>query len=93
MKRQRLFTSTIQATMMNKLKIKLEQIVYNKDKIKKRKGDKKMLNVIIKDFAGDNNYNLKLSEEQYNLLEWLINEELLLDVSVEIFEGIEFKEI
>ncbi len=52
-----------------------------------------MLNVIIKDFAGDNNYNLKLSEEQYNLLEWLINEELLLDVSVEIFEGIEFKEI
>ena len=52
-----------------------------------------MLNVIIKDPAGDNNYNLKLSEEQYNLLEWLINEELLLDVSVEIFEGIEFKEI
>ena len=52
-----------------------------------------MLNVLIKDSAGDNNYNLKLSEEQYNLLEWLINEELLLDVSVEIFEGIEFKEI
>ena len=52
-----------------------------------------MLNVIIKDLAGDNSYYLKLSEEQYNLLEWLINEELLLDVSVEIFEGIEFKEI
>ena len=52
-----------------------------------------MLNVIVKDLDGDKSYYLKLSEEQYNLLEWLINEELLLDVSVEIFEGIEFKEI
>ena len=52
-----------------------------------------MLNVIIKDFAGDNNYNLKLSEEQYYLLEWLINEELFFFFFFYLFEGIEFKEI
>ena len=52
-----------------------------------------MLNVIIKDFVGDNNYYLKLSEEQYRLLEWLVKEDILVDVRVEIFEGIEFKEI
>ena len=52
-----------------------------------------MVNVIIKDLAGDNSYYLKLSEEQYRLLEWLVKEDLLVDVRVEIFEGIEFKEI
>ena len=52
-----------------------------------------MLNIIIKDLAGDNSYYLKLSEEQYNLLEWLINENILVDVRVEIFEGYDFKEI
>ena len=62
-------------------------------KMNKRKENKKMLNVIIKDFAGDNSYYLKLSEEQYNLLEWLINENILVDVRVEKFEGYEFKEI
>ena len=52
-----------------------------------------MLNVIIKDLAGDNSYYLKLSEEQYRLLEWLVKEAILVDVRVEKFEGIEFKEI
>ena len=52
-----------------------------------------MLNVIVKDVAGDESYYLKLSEEQYNLLEWLINEDILVDVRVEKFEGYEFKEI
>lgn len=52
-----------------------------------------MLNVIIKDLAGDNSYYLKLSEEQYRLLEWLVKKDMLADVRVEKFEGIEFKEI
>ena len=52
-----------------------------------------MLNVIIKDLAGDKSYYLKLSEEQYHLLEWLINENILVDVRVEKFEGYEFKKI
>ena len=52
-----------------------------------------MLNVIIKDLAGDNSYYLKLSEEQYRLLEWLGKGDILVDVRVEKFEGIEFKEI
>ena len=52
-----------------------------------------MLNVIIKDLAGDNSYYLKLSEEQYHLLEWLVKENILVDVRIEIFEGYEFEEI
>ena len=52
-----------------------------------------MLNVIIKDLAGDNNYYLKLSEEQYRLLEWLVKKDMLADVRVEIFEEYEFKKI
>ena len=53
-----------------------------------------MLNVIIKDLASDNSYYyLKLSEEQYRLLEWLVKEDILVDVRVEKFEGYEFKEI
>ena len=52
-----------------------------------------MLNVIVKDVAGDKSYYLKLSEEQYHLLEWLINEDILVDVRVEKFEGYEFKKI
>ena len=52
-----------------------------------------MVNVIIKDLAGDKSFYLKLSEEQYRLLEWLVKEDILVDVRVEIFEGIEFKEI
>lgn len=52
-----------------------------------------MLNVIVKDVAGDKSFYLKLSEEQYHLLEWLINENILVDVRVEIFEGYEFEEI
>ena len=52
-----------------------------------------MVNVIIKDLAGDNSYYLKLSEEQYRLLEWLVKEDILVDVRVEKFKGIKFKEI
>lgn len=52
-----------------------------------------MLNVIVKDLDGDKSYYLKLSEEQYNLLEWLINENILVDVRVEIFKGYKFEEI
>ena len=52
-----------------------------------------MLNVIIKDLAWDKNYYLKLSEEQYRLLEWLVKEDILVDVRVEKFEGYEFKKI
>ena len=52
-----------------------------------------MVNVILKDLAGDNSYYLKLSEEQYRLLEWLVKEDILVDVRVEKFEGVEFKEI
>ena len=62
-------------------------------KMNKRKGERKMLNVIVRDVAGDKSYYLKLSEEQYNLLEWLINEDILVDVRVEKFEGYEFEEI
>ena len=60
---------------------------------KKGKENRKMLNVIIKDLAGDNSYYLKLSEEQYRLLEWLVKENILVDVRIEIFEGYEFEEI
>ena len=62
-------------------------------KMNKGKENRKMLNVIIKDLAGDNSYYLKLSEEQYRLLEWLVKENILVDVRVEKFEGIEFEEI
>ena len=62
-------------------------------KMNKKEGERKMLNVIIKDLAGDNSYYLKLSEEQYRLLEWLVKENILVDVRVEKFEGIEFEEI
>ena len=62
-------------------------------KMNKGKENRKMLNVIIKDLAGDNSYYLKLSEEQYHLLEWLVKENILVDVRVEKFEGYEFEEI
>ena len=52
-----------------------------------------MLNVVIKDITFVESYYLKLSEEQYRLLEWLVKEDILVDVRVEKFEGIEFKEI
>ena len=52
-----------------------------------------MLNVIIKDLAGDNSYYLKLSEEQYRLLEWLGEKEMLPDIGIEVFEEYEFEEI
>ena len=52
-----------------------------------------MVNVILKDVDWNKNYYLKLSEEQYNLLEWLNRKELLADVKREAFEAVEFKEI
>ena len=52
-----------------------------------------MLNVIIKDLAGDNSYYLKLSKEQVRLFEWLVKKEMLPDIIIEIFEGYEFEEI
>ena len=58
-----------------------------------KKGERKMLNVVIKDITFDESYYLKLSKEQVRLLEWLINENILVDVRVEKFEGYEFKEI
>ena len=53
----------------------------------------KMVNVILKDVAWNKSYYLKLSEEQYNMLEWLNRKELLVDVKIEAFEAVEFKEI
>ena len=47
-----------------------------------------MVNVILKDVDWNKNYYLKLSEEQYNLLEWLNRKELLADVKIEAFEGV-----
>ena len=52
-----------------------------------------MLNVVIKDITFEQNYYLRLSEEQYRLLEWLGEKEMLPDIKIEVFEGIEFKEI
>ena len=52
-----------------------------------------MINVILKDVAWNKSYYLKLSEEQYRLLEWLVEGDILVDVRVEEFEEIEFKEI
>ena len=52
-----------------------------------------MLNVIIKDLDRDKSYYLKLSEGQYHLLEWLVKEDMFVDVRIEIFEGYEFEEI
>ena len=52
-----------------------------------------MVNVVIKDVTFEQNYYLRLSEEQYRLLEWLGEKEMLPDIKIEVFEGIEFKEI
>ena len=52
-----------------------------------------MLNVVTTDVGLEESYYLKLSEEQYRLLEWLVEKDMLADVRVEKFEGIEFEEI
>ena len=52
-----------------------------------------MLNVIIKDITFDESYYLRLSEEQYRLLEWLGEKEMLPDIKIEVFEEYEFEEI
>ena len=58
-----------------------------------KKGERKMLNVVIKDITFDESYYLKLSKEQVRLLEWLAKKEMLPDIIIEIFEGYEFEEI
>ena len=62
-------------------------------KMNKRKEKGKMLNVIIKDVTFEQNYYLRLSEEQYRLLEWLGEKEMLPDIKIEVFEEYEFEEI
>ena len=52
-----------------------------------------MLNVVIKDITFEQNYYLRLSEEQYRLLEWLSKKEMLPDIKIEVFEEYEFEEI
>ena len=64
---------------------------YNKDTVKE--GERKMLNVVIKDIALDESYYLRLSKEQVRLLEWLVEKEMLPDIKIEIFEGYDFEEI
>ena len=62
-------------------------------KINKGKEKEKMLNVVIKNIDFNESYYLKLSEEQFRLLEWLNKKDVLTDVIIEIFEGHEFEEI
>ena len=62
-------------------------------KMNKKEGERKMLNVVIKDITFDESYYLKLSKEQVRLLEWLAEKEMLPDIIIEIFEGYDFKEI
>ena len=62
-------------------------------KMNKEKEKGKMLNVIIKDVTFEQNYYLRLSEEQYRLLEWLGEKEMLPDIKIEVFEEYEFEEI
>ena len=52
-----------------------------------------MLNVVIKDIDCEQNYYLRLSEDQYRLLEWLDKKEMLSDVRIEMFEDYKFEEI
>ena len=52
-----------------------------------------MLNVVIKDFDFEQTYFIRLSEDQYRLLEWLEKKEMLTDVRIEMFEDYEFEEI
>ena len=52
-----------------------------------------MLNIIIKDIDFEQTYYLRLSEEQYRLLEWLDEKEMLTDVRIEMFEDYKFEEI
>ena len=62
-------------------------------KMNKKEGERKMLNVVIKDITFDESYYLKLSKEQVRLLEWLAEKEMLPYIRIEIFEGYDFKEI
>ena len=62
-------------------------------KMNKGKEKGKMLNVVIKDVTFEQNYYLRLSEEQYRLLEWLGKKEMLPDIKIEVFEESEFETI
>ena len=48
-----------------------------------------MLNVVIKDVNFEENYFIKLNEDQYRLLEWLNSKVLLTNVEIEVFKGFE----
>ena len=48
-----------------------------------------MLNVVIKDVDFEQNYFIKLNEDQYRLLEWLNSKVLLANVEIEVFKGFE----
>ena len=48
-----------------------------------------MLNVVIKDVDFEQNYFIKLNEDQYRLLEWLKSKVLLTNVEIEMFKDFE----
>ena len=50
-----------------------------------------MLKVIIRDIRARQNYYLNLSNEQYRLLLWLDNNDMLRSTEVEVYENYEFK--
>ena len=52
-----------------------------------------MIKVIIRDIKARQNYYLNLSNEQYRLLQWLDNNDILRSTEVEVYENYEFKEI
>lgn len=52
-----------------------------------------MLNVVIKDIDFEQTYFIRLSEDQYRLLEWLDKKKMLTDVGIEMFEDYKFEEI
>lgn len=52
-----------------------------------------MIKVIIRDTETHQNYYLSLSNEQYRLLLWLDNNDMLRATEVEVYENYEFKEV
>ena len=52
-----------------------------------------MKKVILKDKVTFQKYCLELTEEQYRLLIWLDNVDLLTDAEIEIYNGYEFDTI
>lgn len=52
-----------------------------------------MIKIIIRDTRAHQNYYLNLSNEQYRLLLWLDNNDMLRATEVEEYENYEFKEV